>query len=241
MERILVILVLNKSNVIDKICCCSVAAAAKLLQSRQTLFDPIDGSLPGSVIPGILQARTLEWVAIAFSSTTWEAHYLDGPSVITWALKDKVDQSNRKDEVEEVSPTKETKGEVRTWTLTCLTVAGLEEGGQEPWTKEYQWPCADHQWGDGGLCPATPRSWIRLAAWTWKGFFRTASGKERSPAHTLDSAWWDLCWILTYRNYEIRNLCCLKPLNLWSFFYGRKCVESINHSVVPISLQFNGL
>ena len=45
----------------------SAAAAAKSLQSCPTLCDPIDGSPPGSPIPGILQARTLEWVAIAFS------------------------------------------------------------------------------------------------------------------------------------------------------------------------------
>ena len=44
------------------------AAAAKSLQSCLTLCDPIDGSLPGSPIPGILQARTLEWAAISFSS-----------------------------------------------------------------------------------------------------------------------------------------------------------------------------
>ena len=43
------------------------AAAAKLLQSCLTLCDPRDGSPPGSAIPGILQARTLEWVAMAFS------------------------------------------------------------------------------------------------------------------------------------------------------------------------------
>ena len=42
------------------------AAAAKLLQLCPTLCDPIDGSPPGSPVPGILQARTLEWVAIAF-------------------------------------------------------------------------------------------------------------------------------------------------------------------------------
>ena len=41
---------------------------AKSLQSCPTLCDPIDGSLPGSPIPGILQARTLEWVAISFSN-----------------------------------------------------------------------------------------------------------------------------------------------------------------------------
>ena len=44
------------------------AAAAKLPQLSLTLCDPIDGSPPGSPAPGILQARTLEWVAISFSS-----------------------------------------------------------------------------------------------------------------------------------------------------------------------------
>ena len=42
----------------------AAAAAAKSLQSYLTLCDPIDGSPPGSPVPGILQARTLEWVAI---------------------------------------------------------------------------------------------------------------------------------------------------------------------------------
>ena len=46
----------------------NAAAAAKSLQSCQTLCDPIDGSPPGSPVPGILQARTLEWVAISFSN-----------------------------------------------------------------------------------------------------------------------------------------------------------------------------
>ena len=57
------------------------AAAAKSLQSCQTLCDPIDGSPPGSPAPGILQARTLEWVAIS-SSTAWK-----------WKLKSEVAQS----------------------------------------------------------------------------------------------------------------------------------------------------
>ena len=43
------------------------AATAKSLQSCPTLCDPIDGGPPGSPVPGILQARTLEWVAISFS------------------------------------------------------------------------------------------------------------------------------------------------------------------------------
>ena len=45
----------------------AVAAAAKSLQLCPTLCDPIDGSPPGPPVPGILQARILEWVAISFS------------------------------------------------------------------------------------------------------------------------------------------------------------------------------
>ena len=75
------------------------AAAAKSLQSCPTLCDPIDGSPPGSPVPGILQARTLEWVAISFSgawkwkvkvkslscvrlfATPWTAAYQAPPSM----------------------------------------------------------------------------------------------------------------------------------------------------------------
>ena len=46
----------------------ATAAAAKSLQSCPTLCDPIDGSPPGSPVPGILQARILEWVAMSFSN-----------------------------------------------------------------------------------------------------------------------------------------------------------------------------
>ena len=76
----------------------NLAAAAKSLQSRPTLCDPIDdGSPPGSPVPGILQARTLEWVAISFSNawkwkmkslsrvwllaTPWTAAYQASPSM----------------------------------------------------------------------------------------------------------------------------------------------------------------
>ena len=77
----------------------AAAAAAKSLQLCLTLCDPIDGSLPGSPVPGILQARTLEWVAISFSNawkwkmkvkllsrvrllaTPWTAAYQAPPSV----------------------------------------------------------------------------------------------------------------------------------------------------------------
>ena len=54
----------------SKLCCSRAAAAtaAKSLHSCPTLYDPIEGSPPGSLVPGILQARTLEWVAISFSN-----------------------------------------------------------------------------------------------------------------------------------------------------------------------------
>ena len=54
----------------------AAAAAAKSPQSCQTVCDPVDGSPPGSPFPGILQARTLEWVAISFSNTCMHAKSL---------------------------------------------------------------------------------------------------------------------------------------------------------------------
>ena len=51
-----------------RICFATAAAAAKSLQSCPTLCDPVNGSPPGSAVPRILQARTLEWVAISFSN-----------------------------------------------------------------------------------------------------------------------------------------------------------------------------
>ena len=58
---------LPKKMKIEKKKCNYYAAAAKWLQSCPALRDPIDGSPPGSPVPGILQARTLEWGAISFS------------------------------------------------------------------------------------------------------------------------------------------------------------------------------
>ena len=54
----------TKIIIIDNLLYPAVAAAVKSLQSCPTLCDPIDGSPPGSPIPGILQARTLEWVPL---------------------------------------------------------------------------------------------------------------------------------------------------------------------------------
>ena len=61
------------------------AAAAKSLQSCPTLCDPIDGSLPGSSVHGIFQARVLEWVAVAFSNSS---HYRKiKPQCLAFKLK----------------------------------------------------------------------------------------------------------------------------------------------------------
>ena len=59
------------SCIAGRFCTNWATAAAKSLQSCPTLYDPIDGSPPGSPVPGILQARTLEWVAIS-SSNAWK-------------------------------------------------------------------------------------------------------------------------------------------------------------------------
>ena len=59
---------LNEIMYVKYLAYAAAAAAAKSLQSCLTLCNPIDGSPPGSPVPGILQARTLEWVAISFSS-----------------------------------------------------------------------------------------------------------------------------------------------------------------------------
>ena len=68
----------------------NAAAAAKLLQSCPTLCDPIDGSPPDCSVPGILQARTLEWVAIAFSNACMHAKSIQ--SCLT--LCDPIDSSS---------------------------------------------------------------------------------------------------------------------------------------------------
>ena len=60
------------------------SAAAKSLQSCLTLWDPIDGSPPGSSVPGILQARILEWVAISFSNACRHAKSLQSLSNSVW-------------------------------------------------------------------------------------------------------------------------------------------------------------
>ena len=62
-----------------------IAAAAKSLQSCPTLCNPIDGGLPGSPVPRILQARTLEWVAISFSNA-WKCKVKAKSLSCVWLL-----------------------------------------------------------------------------------------------------------------------------------------------------------
>ena len=65
---------IHEINSYDRPAAAAAAAAAKLLQSCPTLCNPIDGGPPGSPVPGILQARTLEWVAISFSNKAIQDH-----------------------------------------------------------------------------------------------------------------------------------------------------------------------
>ena len=58
----------DSNSMLKFFCLAAATATAKSLQSCPTLCDLIDGSPPGSTVPGILQARTLEWVAISFSN-----------------------------------------------------------------------------------------------------------------------------------------------------------------------------
>ena len=89
-EKSTVLRIINGlSIVLCRISAAAAAAAAKSLQSCPTLCDPIDRSPPGSPVPGILQARTLEWVAISFSNAwKWKVKVKSlsrvGPSAIPW-------------------------------------------------------------------------------------------------------------------------------------------------------------
>ena len=75
-----------------------VFAGAKSLQSSPTLCNPIDGSPPGSPIPGILQARTLEWVAISFSKILSLGSYnsVSTSKMMSYVVKHQINATNHK-------------------------------------------------------------------------------------------------------------------------------------------------
>ena len=85
--------------------------AAKLLQSCPTLCDPINGSPPGSSVPGLLQARVLEWVAISFSNACMHAKSLQSCST----LCDPMDSSPPGFSVTKVLAEKSADSEITTW------------------------------------------------------------------------------------------------------------------------------
>ena len=73
-------------RIFTKIQVAAAAAAAKLLQLCLTLSDPIDGSPPGSPVPGILQARTLEWVRLVIGKRTKYFKNMASKILTTWCF-----------------------------------------------------------------------------------------------------------------------------------------------------------
>ena len=98
------------------------AAGAKLLQSCPTLCSPIDGSPPGSSVPGILQARILEWAAISFSNTCMHAKSLQ----LCLTLYDPMDSSPSRILCPQDSPGKNT-GVGCHFLLQCMKVKSESE------------------------------------------------------------------------------------------------------------------
>ena len=137
----------------------AAAAAAKLLQSCPTLCDPIDGLLPGSSVPGILQARTLEWVAISFSNA--------------WKWKVKVKSLSR------VRPL------ATPWTAAHQVPPSMGFSRQEYWSgvpspspntvavtsitqkTELRWPWDDRTGGQVAKKPREMSSWAKESICPW--------------------------------------------------------------------------
>ena len=152
----------------------NVTAAAKSLQSCLTLCDPIDGSPPGSHAPGILQARTLEWVAISFSNA--------------WKWKVKVRQEEKGTEDEMAGWHHPLEGHEFEWTpgigdgqggLVCCDSWGRKESDM---TEQLNW---------------TELNWPRLCSWFhsfpthgsnrsdgYSYYLRHREGKVLTPGHT---------------------------------------------------------
>ena len=80
----------NHPNIINGYVSDLAAAAAKWLQSCLTLCDPRDSSSPGSPVPGVLQARTLEWLAISFSNAWKWRVKMKSLRLSTWKLHSRV-------------------------------------------------------------------------------------------------------------------------------------------------------
>ena len=132
----------------------TAAAAAKSIQSCLTLCDPIDCSLPGSSVPGILQARTLECVAISFSNawkwkvkvkslshvrliaTPWTAAYQAPPSM--WFSRQEYWSGVPLSSPQVVS----SKSQIKSWTLVCQ----ISLPGWKSYFWSHFWPAASNKW-----------------------------------------------------------------------------------------------
>ena len=125
-----------------------ILAAAKSLQSCPTLCDPIDGSLPGSAIPGILQARTLEWVAISFSNA-WK-----------WKVKGKL--------------LSHVWLFVTPWTAAHQAPLSMEFSRQEYWSGVLLFP-SPGGFLNQGFVPGSPAAskWILYRWATWSAHIHT--------------------------------------------------------------------
>ena len=139
----------------------AAVAAAKLLQPCPTLWDPIDGSPPGSPLPGILQARTLEWVAISFSNA--------------WKWKVKVKSLSR------------VQLFMTPWTAAYQAPLSMWYFRQEYWSG-LPLPSPPELMTQGYILPKTRRnknvSWLWLRSWTPYG--QTQTSIEESRENQLD-------------------------------------------------------
>ena len=140
------------------------AAAAKSLQSCPTLCDPIDGSPPGSPVPGILQARTLEWVAIS-SSNAWK-----------WKVK--------------VKSLSRVRLLATPWTAAYQAPPSMGFSRQEYWSGLGNLGCRAQTWpaGYGSLTPSpAPLSVLHLpvglSQWEAPSDNRRRVKEQRGPTH----------------------------------------------------------
>ena len=167
----------------------SVCTAAKSLQSCPTLCDPIDGSPPGSPIPGILQARTLEWVAISFSNA--------------WKWKVKVKLLSRIRLLE--TP----------WTAAYQATPSMGFTSQEYWSGlPFPLPGDLSRPRDRSQC-LLPCIWSRIAS---RVFTAEPPGKPKYRSRTcLNLFFKSYTLFIVITKYWLYSLCCFVPYTLLAY------------------------
>ena len=158
--------------------------------SRVRLCDPIDGSPPGSPVPGILQARTLEWVTLSICCVPYS---LKG---LPWWFDGKESACNAGD-----------PGSISGW-------EDPPEKGMETHSSILAWriPCAEElvrlqSMGSQGV------------RHDWATNTEPLERKEANPDDTLILAQWTPFWISDLQNCKIINVCYFKPIILWVTCY----------------------